>query len=1192
MKKTVFRSVEFSPFMRTALLLAALAIALTAASPARAQEFRGSIKGQVTDPSGAIVAGAKVTAVRGGTQDFYTGTTNGAGDYSIPYVPPGSYSITVEAPGFKKISQEGVILDVAQKLNLNFQLDIGAVTEQVTVQADAAMVNSGDASGGAVLEQEKIQDLPTNGRQIYMLLSLTPGFVFTQTQFGANGFSGNRGWDVNNSYVVNGVSQGRAGNNSGFNQFNLNGAPISRQLNGTGTWEIAPNIEAIQEVKVMTNTYDSQYGRSGGATVNMVLKSGTNDFHGSAFEYVLNSVTSANTFQSNLVGARKGLQNQHQFGGVFSGPIQKNKTYFLFSFEGYREVVPFPLGPVSVPSGVVIQPDGSVNFSGTGFTIYDPLTTHCANSSNPCNSFTRDPFSNDTIPANRIDPAGLKLLKLYPAPNAPGVFSNFFATGLKGRYSYNQPMVKIDREFGEKTHVYGMFAWWRGHEFRNTNGLEGAGQQGNILTERDATTVVLDATHTFSPTKIGDLRISFSRFHSNFPDGALAAGTATLTAGDLGLNMPHIPTTNKNFAPEITLADPYQNMIGNQISIGMDNTYTIAPSLTHIHGRHNFRYGADLWLLQRANPGVGNPNGTFDFGPVFTQKNPNSRGQNDGLGLASMLLGYPDGGSVQDTQTYFAGYEYFGFYFQDDFKLRSNLTLNLGLRWDDERSIKERFNRLNAGFCFTCVNPINSQVKLPATLPDGATPVSQLNGGLLFAGVNGAPDRVYKNYLDHFQPKFGIAWAITSKTVLRAGFGISYATGIEAGTTTGFSQTTGYVSSLDGNLTPTNSFKSGTPFPNGFVRAIGSTLGLMTGLGTGLGFDQPNRQIPRVLQWSLGIQRELPGQVVLDVSYVGTHSSQLRTPYQFNSIPTSEAVAIGPTALLQRLPNPFKGILPPTTGLGTASTVTQLQLMLPFPEFTGAFSNTEPNGTSSYNALQVRFQKRLSNSSAALRNLSIITSFTYSKAMQSIDYLNNGAIQDPIHDFFHRVAPFDRTLSFNVGFVYGLPIGSGGLLAKDAKGPLQAVIGDWQMIGSVADASGVPIGLPNIIFNCPNHPSISVPNPHGGEWLYNENMSCYQNVPADVPRTFPLSSSHLRQPWEPQANVALQKQWKIMENRSLQFKAEAFNVANTVIFGGVNTNINQPPTINPNGTASGFGTINLQQQNFPRQIQFSLKFLF
>jgi hypothetical protein len=1178
--------------------LGLLAAFLLSASLAHAQEFRAVILGQISDPSGAVVANARVTAVREGSQQSYAVQSNAAGDYSLPYVLPGVYTVTVEAAGFKKTVQPRVILDVSQKLNLNFSLEIGSVNEVVTVKADTATLSTGDASGGTVMDPDKVQALPLNGRQVYMLLNLTPGVRFTQTQFGSSGFSGTRGWDVNSSYVINGVP-------GGYNQFTLNGAPITVQQNGT--WEISPNIDGVEEFKVMTNTYDAQYGRTGGGTVNIVMKSGTNAFHGTGFDYWRNSVVDANTFTNNYLGKPKGLHNQHQFGGTLGGPLQKDKAFFFFSFEGWREVVPFPVTNVSVPpvgtdptSLIQMMPDGSVNFTNSGINIYDPLTTTCvqANTDGSCKTYGRTLFPNDTIPANRISPIGAKILAFYPQPNIQGatLFNNFNNTGLEGRYNYNQPIVRIDRNFGAKTRLYGLYTWWRGHEFRNTSGFTGPAQRGNVFTERDDTNVVLDLTHTFTNSLVADLRFAFGRYHSNFPDGSISGGTAKLTAPDLGLTMPAIPTTSAKWPPQIQV-DSYSDIIGNTVSIEMDNTFDVAPSVTHIHGRHVLHYGGEYLLIQRANPGVGQPNGSFHFGAGFTQQNPFVRANSkDGFGLADLLLGYPDNGGsagskVQWNTTYFGSYPYLAFYVQDDFKIRRNLTLNLGVRWDDEFSVKERFNRINAGFCFTCINPATSQINY-AGFPNLPNP---LLGGQLFAGVGGAPARPYNNYLTQWQPRFGIAWAITPKTVFRGGYGIQYAFGIELDTQNGFSQTTNYINSLDGGLTPSGYFNTGTPYPNGVVSATGSSLGLLTSVGNGIGFDAATRRIPRVQQWSAGIQRDLPGEIMLDVSYVGSYTNQLRASRQWDTLTPAEIAqgAQNPAFLDAQVSNPFYGVLQASTSLGSSKTVSAYQLMLPYPEFTSVYEFTDPNGYANYHALQVKAQKKIAGTGALTRGLSFLGSFTWSKAMNASSrngsnaFLNNGLIQDAYPTY--EVADFDRPWDFAFSGVWGLPIGRGGLLARNAKGFLGALIDNWSVEGIFQDAGGTPTGVPNAILTCSSYVS---PQQSYSEWINNDS-TCYKPYPEWTPRTTPLRVSYIRNPWAPQLGMAMQKQFALLkEGQFLQFRGEAFNLTNTPIFPGPDTNRNDKIGTDAFGHATGFGSVALTQQNFPRQIQMSLKFIF
>src|SRR5882757_9980119 len=496
-----------SPWSRL-FLLAVLVLSMSFSI--RAQEYRGTILGQIADQSGAVIPKAIVTAV--GPQQTYRTTTGANGSYTIPFVQLGIYRVMVEASGFGKVTQNDIHVDIASKINLNFSLHVGSASESVTVSSNAVELNTADASGGTVMDPEKVQNLPLNGRQVYTMLSLTPGVKFTTTQFGPGGNSGTRGWDETNSYSINGQS----GN---YNQFALNGAPVSQQGGGgSGTWNIAPNLDAVEEFKVMTNTYDAQYGRVGGGTVNTVLKSGTDKFHGTVFDFWRNSILDANTYQLNQSGTKKPFHNQHQFGGTIGGPIFRHKAYFFGSFEGWREVLPVGIVTGTVTSDMLPRADGSINLTNylaatSGHNIYDPLTSRCVVAGqNPCNAYTRDQFPNNTIPANRISPIGLAIMKLWPSPNVPGnTYSNNYVSTDPGSYRYNQPIARVDYDFSDKTRMYGMFAWWSGKEYRNGSGMPGPIAQGNINNYRSSLTQVLDLTHTFSPTLFGDVRASFNR---------------------------------------------------------------------------------------------------------------------------------------------------------------------------------------------------------------------------------------------------------------------------------------------------------------------------------------------------------------------------------------------------------------------------------------------------------------------------------------------------------------------------------------------------------------------------------------------------------------------------------------------------------------------------------------------------------
>ncbi len=1186
----------------------------------RAQEFRATLSGIVRDPSGAVVPKAEVKAVKKDSGQAYSATTNGQGFYTIAYLIPGEYQVTVDAPQFRRSIRTNVPLSVAEKQELDFTLELGSSMTAVTVTAAPEVVNTADASGGTTMSLEQVQNLPLNGRQVYMLMQLTPGVMFLQTQFGSSGYSGTRGWDANNNYSM-------CGGWTGYNQFLLNGSPaITDEANGwAGGWFVSPNEDAVQEFKIICPALDAEYGRTGGGIVNTTLKAGTNRFHGSIFNYYVNSAFNANTFTNNLQGAPKGLQITNQFGGTFGGPIFHNKAFFFGSFEGYREVVPFPVVTSTLPDSVKILPDGSVDFSGTGYQIYDPLTTHPCTAADNCASgqaYARNPFPNDVIPGpnaplppgiqSRVNPIGLAIMKLYPAPTLPGLQNNYIQTGglAAGRYRYYQPMVRVDYNLNDKTRIYSLFAWQRGHEHRNSSGFPYPIAIGNIDSERDFVTSILDVTHVFSSATLIDVQASFGRFHQDFPEGPMVAGLAQpMTAGSLGLHMPKIPTTPLDIAPRINVSG-YQGIIGNSISEQLTNAFDFRPVVTHIVGRHNIHFGGEIEDLQYADMGVGRPLGQFGFGTGFTQDDPFRRGHcpgcgtisgptSDGFPFANLALGVPDSGNVDWNQTQFETWHYYGLFFQDDFRAARKWTLNMGLRWDVQTSPSERYNRINAGFCWTCTNPITKDPTYQANISNpsniaawnaaGVMPPATVNGGLLFAGVSG-PSAPYDNYLAQWQPRFGIAFAPVPRTVIRAGYGMFYAIQNQHDTRTGFTQSTGYINSLDGGLTPTNSFGTGTPFPNGVLTPAGASLGLLTNIGNGVGYDWHTRRIPYSQQWIVGIQQELPGRILLDVAYSGNYTHRMTMSEQWDVISDAQQAACQANNNLcnQLVPNPFYGVIPKNSTLGSSPKIQAWQLMRqPFPQFDGVTEFTNPGASSRWDALLFKVEKR------AGHGLTLLSAFTYQKEFERNHWLNNGGknnggVRDasPIRE----VAYFDRTLVWRFSGIWELPFGAERHFWRGAKGPLGQLINGWNLDWIFSHASGVPTGVPDAYFTCSGQ-SISVPSPTFGQW-FNNNPACWQARPQWSRRVMPDRVSWIRNPYKRNLDLALQKVFRLTEKFNLQFKAEAFNFTNTPIFPGPSTDIFTPPHQLSNGSWIGLGTVPYSQQNFPRNIQFSLKFTF
>lgn len=1152
-----------------------------------AQEFRATLSGIVRDPTGAVVPNAKVTATKKDSGQIYSATTNAQGFYTISYLIPGDYQVTVEAQGFNRSVRSDVPLAVADKRVLDFSLQVGNVRQEITVSAAPPIISTADASGGTVMGLDQVQDLPLNGRQVYMLLQLTPGIMFLQTQFGSSGYSGTRGWDANNNYSM-------GGGWTGLNQFLLNGSPtITDEANGwAGGWYMSPNEDAIQEFKVMTNTYDAEYGRTGGGVVNTTLKAGTNQYHGTAFDYFVTSALNANSFTNNLNGAPKGLNITHQYGGTMGGPVKRNKAFFFGSFEGYHEVVPFPVIESTLPSSVKILPDGSIDFSATGFPIYDPLTTTCVKSTaQGCSTFGRTRFPNDTIPGpntplpsgilSRVNPIGLAIVKLYPAPTIAGLNNNYIQTGglAQGRYRYYQPMGRIDYSFSEATRIYGLAAWQRGHEHRNSSGFPYPIATGNIDSERDFVNAIFDLTHIFSPVWLVDLQASFGRFHQDFPEGPMIAGLAApITAGSLGLNMPKIPTTSADIAPQIRV-DGYRTIIGNNISQQLTNNFDFRPVFTHIKGRHNIRVGGEMEDIQFADLGVGRPLGFFTFGTGFTQNNPFQRNR-DGFSFASLALGAARDGSVDWNETQFETWHYYAGFIQDDFRASRSLTFNLGLRWDVQTSTAERFNRINAGFCFTCSNPITSQINY-GKFPNLPNP---LQGGLLFAGKGGAPRAPYWNFLNQWQPRIGIAYTIRPKTVIRAGYGILYAIQNQHDTRTGFTQATSYVTSLDGGRTPSPYFGGGTPYPNGVLAPSEGSLGLLTNIGNGLSYDWGTRRIPRSVQWSIGFQQELPRRILLDLTYAGNYTNHMTLNTQWDTISESQRAACQANNAIcdTRGPNPFLGIIPANSSLGSSSTISAVQLMRPYPEFTGIAENTNPGSVSRWHAFEFKLEKR------AAKGLTLLSAFTYQKEFERNHYLNNGTFRDALP--IREVAYFDRTYVWDLSGVWQLPIGAGKHFLSGASGAFGELVNGWEFDWTSVVESGVPTGVPDAYFTCSGQ-NISVPHRTFGQW-FNNDPSCWQSRPPWSARVMPDRLSYIRNPYEPQINIAMQKRFRLSERFNMQFRGEAFNVTNTPIFPGPSTDINTKPQQLSNGSWTGLGTVPFSQQNFPRNVQLSLKLMF
>ena len=1147
-----------------------------------AQDFRGSVSGFVMDATGAAVAGAKVRALQLTTNGATETATDRDGFYSLPLLQPSTYEVEVTKEGFKRAKREGLTLMVAQKLDLNFQLEVGAVSSEITVTAETSFVETGDASGGMNFDSLQTSEYALNGRQVYMLMDLAPGVLFTQEQFGSSGYSGTRGWDVTGSYVMNGGVQGT-------NSFSLNGAPISL----TGSWQVAPNVDAIQEFKVMVNTYDAAIGRTGGGSVNTTLKSGSNATHGTLFEFLRNSLLDANYTQNNQVGAPRGKHITNQFGGTLGTAVRRDRDFVFFSFEGFRERVPFPV-VASVPP--LDLRDGQ-HFTAYGMTVNDPLTGHmCVNKvdvSGTCAStYIRNPFPGNVIPASRISPIARTILGYYPAPNTSGMTSNFVFASSTGRYFYNQPMARWDHIIDERNKINALVTFQHGQEYRNQTGIPGLGASGNINSQRTNVNFIASWTRILTPSAILDVRASFGRFTALFPDSSSAN---PLTAQDLGMTgAVHAPTSTTSFPPRVTV-DQFSDLFGNSANLytwTTDNQWNVAPTVTMTRGAMNLKFGLDLVYGMRGNGSIGRATGQLGFTRYATQQYSLRTGTtSDGSGIADLLLGSPGSGLLDWNDTYYRTWPYYGVFIQNDWKVRRNLTLNLGLRYDVQVPFVERWNRVNNGFDYTAKNPLSDQIlaawakdkaAYDATKPAYPYPAvpAAILGGKTFVQPNGNR-RTYLTDWQNIQPRFGLAWEFAPKTVLRAGFGIYHRTATQANYTDGYSQQTGYTRSTNGDITPaaglSGPYSLQNPFPDGITQPKGAALGLLTNVGTAISFDGAQRVIPRTFQYSFGLQRRFWWNVLIDASYVGSITNHDTMSYNSDYVAIStflQGQAV-PNYLDRTVANPFYGILPANVTFGSGSTIAARNLMYPLPLFNGVTISTNPWARYRYDALQLSAQKRFAGNRNAGGALTLVFSYTFSKNFQDANLLNNWDLAErPVHE----LVSYDKPQNLSFSGVWDVPVGRGRHFLASSNKILDQVIGGWSLNWIYRFTSGNPVNGIDTVFNCSNLLLAEQTHDH---WFTN-TKGCFQSRASYTLRVAPDRYPWLRQMDNITVNLAGSKTFGLFDRWKFNLRAEAFNLLNHPLYGAPDTTY----------TDVRFGMLPVGQQNFPRLIQVSGKISF
>jgi hypothetical protein len=1183
-------------------LLVILAIALIAAT-SLGQDTRGTIVGTVTDPNGSPVASATVQVIdssRGSTKTF---TTNGEGIYRATFLPPGSYQVVVESQGFKRSVRDNVIVEIAATVTVNIPLEVGGAEETVNVTAEVPAIISENASLGLVVDGRRLEDLPLIHGDPYKLIGLAPGVTHTGSQRLDRPFEP--------THIVGYAIDGTRGNRS---DLTIDGAPSTATANANEVIaSYVPPSDIVQEFKVQTATFDSQFGNTEGGVTSISIKSGKNSVDGSVYYFAEPGSWAANDTFGKARGNDRPETKSDRFGGYISGPVYipkiydgRNKTFFLFGYEGIRDARPrFDAGEGPwVPTAALAAGNFSAYACAPGqttgcVTIYDPTTRVAGNGSNGCatGQFCGTAFPGNIIPDGRISPVARAVLLDWAKPKNPGLTGNIFDSGLTEKTKpYDNYTFRIDQNITDKNHLFVRGSYYdRNSEYNDYTGSPYVGV--NFLFK--ARQGVIDDVHTFNSTTFLNLRFGYNRFIRGQDQEPDAQGY-DLTQ----LWGPSAGATYNNLVPEGIRRYPRFDFSNGPLGNGMSNefrpvdTQSYSGTLNKIWGSHAVKFGAELRIYREDDNFQSNDQtGQFIFNNEFTRQATNTANNStiDFNGLqsyAAFLLGLPSTAQIVRRADYAEYSKTLGIFVQDDWKVNQNLTLNLGLRYEVESALVERQDKSVSGFEFGYAQPFAATVRSrmatsPVTDINGnpIDPASvNLNGGLMFAGVD-TESGLYTTPKNIFLPRLGAAYRINDKTVFRAGFGLFAGfLGERRGDVIqpGYTRTTVFARTrLNGN--PSDPTSAEIPqaiinFPNiAVLEPVGNAQGRQTGLGGGISFFNQDPEVSKQARWQVGIQRELPWGFVIEAVYVGNHGynieisrniNALPTSYLLEGFPTSAAMTARNTALGAAQPNPFRN-LPEFAGttFGTGATIARSQFLRPIPMF-GDITTTNNDGKSWYHAGQFNLQKRFAD------GYTFGAAYTWSKWMQATEYLNAGD-PEPTKMISDQDAPHRLAISG----IYELPFGKGKAYLAD-NNVVDKFVGGWQVQGVYQFQIGFPIRFGNDLFYLGGDVSLDGDERTTARWF---NTSAFATTaPVAHLRTLPFYFSDVRRDNINNVDLSVLKNTRINESMRIQFKLDLINAFNEPYLPA-------PAT----GLGATFGVISASNQdNYARRIQWGLKFIF
>jgi hypothetical protein len=1167
------RMKSYHALLSTALLLAV-------ASGAAAQEFRATVKGQVVDSSQAALPGATVTVRNQETGEVATATTNNEGNYTVPFLRPGLYTVSVEMSGFQKYNRTDMRLAVSQVATINAQLAIGGVTESVDVSAEAPLLETSNANRGTVIDQARIAELPLQSRSPMALAVLVAGVNYNAEAIYLRPFD--------NGALASWSMNGGANSN---NEFLLDGVPNNANT-GINNIAYVPPAEAVQEMNIATNSYDAQYGRTAGGVVNMSLKSGTNSFHGVVYDFMRRKALAANSFLLNSRNSPRTDQYIDQYGFSVDGPVWKNKTFFLFTGEKYREGTPAPLFS-TVPTPAFKNGDFSnlVDASGRLITIYDPNTGRDVNG-----VWTREPFPGNIIPPERINPTARAIAKYFPDPNNTDPAVAPWQRNLAWAEHFNKDLFwnwvgKVDHNFGVNDRAFFRWAENERNEIGNRGNAirSGPAQDGQLPLIRTNRAIVGDWVHIFGAGTVFNLRGGYTYFlewgHSV---DALNFDATEFWPASLVQQFP--AQALGGMFPRIEVDDFEQLSRGN--SPNRNRNWSLQPNVSLTRGAHNIRSGLDMRWINVHNENYNNSGGRVQFNRDFTERTLNSTNVLEGNAFASFLLGAPSEGEVAVNPKPHYKWFFMAPWIQDDWRVSDRLTLNLGFRWDINGSVTEENNMLNYAFDPTIVNPVSARVG------------QQVLGGIRFVGVDGAPNRPWKLDKNNWQGRVGMAYSLNEKTVVRAGYGKYFLNPVSQGNNAGFSQSTALIASNDGGRTPTYALSN--PWPNGIQEPPGSALGPLTFLGRAPDFSNPDFVIPNVHQFSAGIQRELPWSVNLEVTYAGSRSYDLEVGFNAYNEPSAAFqaqcdVTLGGSRSFcdELLPNPFFGVAGfEGTNRFTDRTLSRFELNRPFPAFAGGIDRNQNNiGKLIYDSAQFVANKRLA------KGVTINASYTFVPRWTEI-----GGYVDAVSGLLNEGPYFShRPHRVTASGVWELP------WFRNERSIAGYLLGGWSISPMLVYQSGRPWDMPNNVDLAPgvSPDEIGLPGKKEGQFIYGVKpcigqrqangtyslLSVSQAYGCTEPyflirenfqrRTMMNRYDEFRRPGMFMLDVNFAKTTPITDRIRLQVRLEAFNILNSPQY--------DERQYNTDTASADFGRINRNttgQSGFQRFIQLGFRLIF